>query len=341
MRKCLFYIITLILLASIILVLPGCGSIVSMEGVQLEQVEKASKEVPEEEKDIKNTPSGALSIGSYILFGQYQVEDEGLSPILWKIIENKSHYRGNTSPDVKHMTLLTDYLIDQRGYDAKEPESDLEFRATYGNNRYSYSNIRQWLNTDKKGDSWWQALHDTDSPPVNEGFETGKDTGYYDKDGFLNSFNSKELDMILDTTLECGININADGGGTETVTDKVFLLSTTEVGISEEEGKYYFEGNPFAIFDSFESRLAMVSPQCYENTNSPQIPTTAENSWEWWLRSPYSFGEYDVWIVDYQGKAIHRRAYIDSNGLRLAINIKYEGVNFSGEGTADNPYVIK
>ena len=341
MKKICFSLITLILLVSIFLILPGCGNIVSMEGVQLEQVKKASKEVPEEEKDIKNTPSGALPIGSYILFGQYQVEDEGFSPILWKVIENKSHYQGNTNPDVKHMTLLTNQIIDQRGYDAEEPESNLEFRAKYGNNRYSYSNIMQWLNTDKKGGSWWQATHDTDGPPVDEGFETRKSTGYDDKDGFLNSFNSNELNLILDTTLESGINVNADGGGTETVINKVFLLSLTEVGLSEEESKYYFEGNPFAIFDSDESRLSTITPQCYENTNSPQIPKTADTTWEWWLRSPYSFGEYDVWIVDYQGKAIHRRAYVDSYGLRLAINISYEGVSFSGKGTIDNPYVIK
>ena len=322
------------------LIFSGCEGAVSIEGSQLRKVEHATKEVLEEEKNIEFTPEGSLPIGSFVLFGKYQVESEEPVPILWKVIENKSHYKGNVNPDLKHLTLLTEYIIDMRGFDAAEPESDWEFRAKYGNNRYRFSNIRQWLNSDKKANDWWEPKHETDSPPLDENFESGRETGYEDKNGFLSNFSSAELDLILDTTLECGINENADGGGTEMLTDKFFLLSLTEIGLSEEESKYYFEGNPFAIFNSFDSRKALVSSACYKNTNSLRIPGTPEDYWDWWLRSPYSWGEYDVWYIDELGKAEHRRAYIDAQGLRPAVNIRYEGLSFSGSGTIDDPYVI-
>ncbi|MBM3708860.1 MAG: hypothetical protein FJW61_00355 [Actinobacteria bacterium] len=343
MKKVFFITIISISLALIIfsLVSSGCGKIISIEGVELRKVEKAKKEPLEEEKNIEFTPEGSLSIGSFVLFGKYQVESEDPIPILWRVIENKSHYRGNVNPDEKHMTLLAEYIIDLRGFDAEEPESEWEFRAKYGNNRYRFSTLRQWLNSSKKAYNWWEPQHETDAEPVDENFKSNRPTGYEDKDGFLNSFTPEELGLILDTNLECGINSNADGGGIEVVTDKIFLLSLTEVGLSEEESKNYFEGNPFVIFNSYESRLAIISLQCYENTESVQKSRTPEASYGWWLRSPYSWGEYDVWNVDNQGKAEHRRAHLDAFGVRPALNIKYEGLTFLGSGTIDDPYIIE
>lgn len=327
------------------LIFSGCGSLINMEGVELSQVEKVTRDTIEEEKDIKLTPEGSLAIGSFVRFGEYQVESEEPNPILWKVIENKSHYKGNVNPDDKHMTLLAENIIDLRGFDAKEPQSKLEFVAEYGNSRYIFSNLRQWFNSSKKANSWWEPQYEADAKPNDEGFESitakGYPTGYEDKDGFLNSFSPEELGLLLDTTLECGIN-KTDGGGTETVTDKVFLLSLTEVGLGEKEGKNYLEGNPFAIFNSPESRLAYLSTQCFKNTKSIQVPTdNTKQSWEWWLRSPYSWSEYDVWAADSKGGATNRRAYKGAFGLHPSLNIKYEGLTFSGSGTIDDPYVIK
>jgi len=332
-------LIALTIIIAMALIFSGCGGI-SVEGVELRKVQYETKEVLEGEENIEFNPEGSLPIGSFILFGTYQVESEDPSPILWRVIENKSHYTGSVDPDVKHMTILAEHIIDLRGFDAKEPESDWEFRAKYGNCSYKLSNIRQWLNSDKEANSWWEPQHETDAEPADENFESGRSTGYEDKNGFLSDFNSAELDLVLDTMLECGINKNADGGGTEIVTDKFFLLSLTEARVSEKESKNYFEGNPFVIFDSFKSREALLSPQCYENTNSLRIPRSLEANWDWWLRSPYSWGEYDGWLIDKQGKAEHRRVYIDANGLRPVANLKYEGLSFSGSGTIDDPYVI-
>jgi len=330
-------IFIMFVIAAIPLVFSGCGDAITID--ISEGPEYTPAEVIPEEADINITPQGAPPIGSYMQFGKYQVESENPAPIIWRVIENKSHYKEN-NPDAKHITLLSEYVIDTRGVDGAEPDSDVGFRAKYGNNRYVYSNIKQWLNSDKKADEWWEPQHDTDAPPIDENFESGKETGYNDKDGFLNSFSSDELSVVMDTKIVCGIDKSHDGGGTEISTDKFFLLSLTEVGLSDKESKYYFEGNPFTVFSDWDSRKATVAESYYENTNSLRIPSDLEQTWDWWLRSPYSWAEYDTWFIDENGTEQHRRAYIDYIGLRPAVNIKYEGLAFTGSGTIDDPLII-
>lgn len=317
----------------------GCENIVQWEGVYPEEVKEDTTKTIREDSDIEFTPEGTIPIGSYIIFGKYQVMSEGFNPILWRVIENKSHYEGNVNPRVKHMTLLSEYIIDIMGYDAKETGNKLGYRAEYGNNRYRFSNIKQWLNTSDKGGDWWKPSYEIDSEPTSEGFLSVGQTGYSEKDGFLNAFNKKELELILDTDLECGINKNIDGGGTEIVQDKVFLLSLNEIGLGNKE-KEYTESLSFVIFNTSDSRLAYLTKECYDNTVSKQKPRSFDKPWRYWLRSPYSWAEYDVWFIYESGQAEHRRAFIDSFGIRPAINIKYEGFIFSGNGTIDSPFVI-
>ena len=39
-------------------------------------------------------------------------------------------------------------------------------RLRYGSNRYKESAIRQWLNSDKAGGTWWQPQSEFDRPPT-------------------------------------------------------------------------------------------------------------------------------------------------------------------------------
>ena len=87
-----------------------------------------------------------LTVGSKIKFGTYKVEQSSIEPIIW-LIADKNHngYPANS------VTLLTEKIIDLRGFDAKEPSNSNTDRQKYGNNRYLHSNLRQWLN--KSGQS--------------------------------------------------------------------------------------------------------------------------------------------------------------------------------------------
>jgi len=101
--------------------------------------------------------SKSLKAGDYIQLGSYQVEGEGYNPILWVVIDSNGHYAEYVTPEVEHITLLSAYIIDLRGFDSIEPENTNELRRGYGNGRYITSNIRQWLNSSGDEDNWWIA----------------------------------------------------------------------------------------------------------------------------------------------------------------------------------------
>ena len=64
------------------------------------------------------------------------------SPIVW-IVADKNHagYPSNS------VTLVTNQIIKMLCFDATEPSNGNSDRRGYGNNRYIYSNLRQWLNS--------------------------------------------------------------------------------------------------------------------------------------------------------------------------------------------------
>lgn len=67
--------------------------------------------------------------------------------IVWKVIaKNHSGYPNGS------VTLMSSKGIASLPFDAKEPNNTDLYNRNYGNNRWKFSNIRQWLNSDKKGD---------------------------------------------------------------------------------------------------------------------------------------------------------------------------------------------
>src|SRR5690606_23277787 len=94
-------------------------------------------------------------------------------------------------------------------------------RSNYGNNRYLHSNIRQWLNKDTS--PWYQSQHSYDNPPNNANVWSNRNE-YDAEQGFLANFSNELKTKLLPTRLTV-VKPSTDGGGTEQVTDKVFLLS--------------------------------------------------------------------------------------------------------------------
>jgi len=294
------------------------------------------------------TAGYSLKLGDIVSMGSYQVESEGKSPILFMVIGNDNHYAGEVNPAVDHPTLLSKHIIDIRGFDAAEPGNANELREGYGNGRYKTSNIRQWLNSNGQAGAWWSAqnpgdgtpgTNNADALPADGGFPAFDGIGYEDKDGFLRSFSQDELGVILDTTLEVGKNSVTDGGGKETVTDKVFLLSLAEAGFTGKGGAT--EGSAFGFFTSDASRQATATEQCIENTNSPDKPSYGQ-AWNWWLRSPSTGFTASTFMVSSIGAALYSTAADMSEGsvgIRPALNIK-SALWFSGSGTESDPYVI-
>jgi hypothetical protein len=262
-----------------------------------------------------------LAIGSKIKFGQYQVETESKQPIIWQIAD-KNH---TGYPDGA-VTLITEKIIDLRGFDGKESGNADSNRASNGNNRYRTSNLRQWLNSGGLASSWFMTQNLTDgvanannhdASPTDGNMSTL--TGYDDKDGFLNCFNTQELAHILDTSLTVAKNTVTDGGSSESITDKIFLPSTTEVGLANENS--IAEGSKLTLFSDNASRLTYLTQQAFSNTRSSGKPSSVANPWNWWLRTPDSSNSGYVRSADTDGSLSYRSAYYGNLGVRPACNL--------------------
>jgi len=112
-------------------------------------------------------------------------------------------------------------------------------RCRYGSNNYLQSNIRQWLNSDRETFQW--------VPQTN--FDMPTLSGAYAGGGFLNVIDPELAEVIGAVDKQVGRNTVTDGGGQDTFSDKVFLLSQVEVyggtssaGVTDGEAPYaYYE----------------------------------------------------------------------------------------------------
>ena len=175
-------------------------------------------------------------------------------PIGWEIGDkNHAGYPANST------TLVAESIIKICCFDAMESDGILD-RERYGNNRYSLANIRQWLN--KSGTGWYQAQHSYDRPPSNSYVWNGHNA-YDAQSGFLTGFGAEMLTALLTTTLTVA-KPGTDGGGSETVQDKIFLLSMAEVGLGSENG--VAEGTKLAMFSDNASRQCKPTAQAVSNS---------------------------------------------------------------------------
>lgn len=272
-----------------------------------------------------------LPVGARVKFGRYQVETEEPQPITW-VIADKNH-AGYPSGAI---TLLTDEMIDLRAFDAKEAGNANGDRINYGNNRYIYANLLQWLNSSAASD-WYKSQQQYDAAPTNE--NTGNyGTGYEDHPGFLSYFTDEECSYILSTKYLVARNTVTDGGGGENTESKVFLLSRTEVGLGDEITNMP-EGNKLALFTDDASRVAKLTKQAYDNTLSTSKPSTQDSPWHWWLRTPGASSSYSVRRVNSSGALSYTNAYSGSGGLRPALNLTPD-ISISDTTDSDGCYLI-
>ena len=216
------------------------------------------------------------------------------------------------------MTLHTSEIIDLRCFDAKEPNNSNSDRQKYGNNLYSVSNIDQWLNKDAAGGAWYSAAHNADHSPDTAARTGNYNTQYVHRPGFLNGFTDDEKAAILSTTIRV-VKPSADGGSYEDIVRKVFLPSTTEVGLSNENN--IAEGAAWGYYTSNTARIGYVTQQCFNNTPSSSKPSSKTTAWYWWLRTPYYSYAYYARFVYSGGSLDYSSAYNGVTGVRPALNL--------------------
>ena len=260
-----------------------------------------------------------------------KVKDTGTtyygSPIIWQVADkNHSGYPANS------VTLIAANILKIAAFDAKESGNSDSNRRSYGNNRYALSNIRQWLN--KSGSPWYVAQHSADAAPSSGNVSYNP---YDGQSGFLTDFSAQMKAALLDTTLTVA-KATVDGGGSESVVDKVFLLSKQEVGLGSENS--IAEGSRLALFSSDNSsRLCKPTANAVSNSTYNNSSLSASQNWWWWLRSPYSSYSYYVRHVYTDGSSNYNDACSGYGGVRPALNLS-SGILVSDSADSDGAYTI-
>jgi hypothetical protein len=185
-------------------------------------------------------------------------------PIIWRIADR--NHKGFPADTV---SVLSDRTIGNITFGPANPLDKDRERRLYGVNRYKDSYVRAQINSDK----------------------------------FLASiFSPEELDAIIETEIKTR-QPDIDGGGIDTIFDRLFLLSASEVGHcdSDEEG---------TIIDLFK-----------DANNRCALDIDGDRDW-WWLRSAVVSNSYYVRNVSTDGSTYYNYAYSGSFGVRPACNLK-------------------
>ena len=269
---------------------------------------------------------GTLAVGAKIKDTTTKYYNQ---PIIWQIAaKNHSGYPANS------VTLIAEKILTLKCFDGKEPSNSDSNRKSYCNNRYIYANMRRWLNSQAAAGAWYAAQHSADTPPNS----TNASTNPYDTQaGFLNGFSSQFINALLTTTLKVARNTVTDGRGSETLTDKIFLASNTEVGLANENS--IVEGAKLALFSDNASRLAKPTAQAVSNSIYTNSSLNVNSPWYWWLRTPNASSSYNARRVDSAGTLSYGSAHYGYYGVRPLCNL-LSSILVSDTADADGCYTI-
>lgn len=275
---------------------------------------------------------GSLSVGAKIevpVLSAYQSRFG--SKIVFKIADkNHSGYPSNS------VTLITEKIIQNMASDAKEPSNSNSDRKNYGNNRHIYSNLLQWLNSNAAAGAWYSAKHSADQAPTTKNTHVTYNP-YTSWAGFLAMLDPKFVAELMETTLTV-VKSSTDGGSYETFKAKMFLASTTEVGLANENN--IAEGSLLALFSNDASRVAYPTAQCVNNADGyTNSGFATSKGWYWWLRTPHSSYANGVRYVNSDGSLDYYYACFGIYGVRPLCNLK-SSILVSDSPNSDGNYTV-
>lgn len=176
-----------------------------------------------------------------------------------------------------------------------------------GYNRWKYSAVRQFLNSDANAGNWWTQQHKWDVMPA---YATTKN-------GFLYGITAGVKEHLKETKVYTARNTVFNSGdtplgGMDETLDKVFLISLEQSWIEPQESG---EGT---YWEYYKNLLGTNTPVARSQTYPLLIKydlaakTTARGRW---MRSCYRGNAYNEWIVNSSGYVYNSNAY---NGYRVA-----------------------
>ncbi len=157
--------------------------------------------------------------------------------------------------------------------------------------------------------------------------------------GFLSNFEADFRKAILDAVIRVAKNTVTDGGGYEDITRKVFLLSNTEVGLSNENS--VAEGALWSYFSSAARRQCYPTAEAVSNSEFTNSSLNASSYWYWWLRTPNaSYANHARGVSTDGGRLSSDSAYGGDDGVRPALYL--ESGNLVSDSTdTDGAYILQ
>lgn len=200
------------------------------------------------------------TIGTFLSVGSEIVSLYDGNSVSWVVIGIDEDTPANSNY-THSLTLQTKDCILNTMIDAPEPSNPDTNRQNDGNNRYIHSAVRQWLNSSAASFAW-QSQHQYDAAPS---------TAPYTGAGFLHRLDPELVAVLGVASKKVARNTTVDGGGQDTFSDKVFLLSQLEVGLGTE-GTTAGEST-YSYYQDIEA--------------AGRIKHLGGTAQAWWLRSPY------------------------------------------------------
>ena len=207
---------------------------------------------------IESQKAWSMPIGSKIEFGKLNS-----IAIPWLIADKSG----------ANILMVSENLLLNLAFDAKEPASPDTSCMAYGSRRYATSNIRQWLNSEAAAGDWYVSQSMYDAPPA---AALVNNYPYADSAGFLNGFSVSEKSYLEKSEIKCYI-----GNTTETIQDKVFVPSAAEVGLDSSDNcaevtvlEIFKSNSPIGLIGNFtfsQNAQLLVGSAGRTKLRTPQI----------------------------------------------------------------------
>ncbi len=232
----------------------------------------------------------------YFSIGDQFVSEYDGGEIIWEVIG--IDVDTPTDSQFTHsMTIQTMNCLHSIQFDAKEPNNPDSDRKSYGNNRYIHSAVRQWLNSNQPA-FVWESQHSYDATPTDS-------LDLYNGAGFLYRLDPELVSVLGAVNKKVARNTKTDGGGQDSFSDKVFLLSQVEVGLGTEG----------------TTTGETVYPYYSGMGDAGRIKTSNGSSKSWRLRSPYVSASHSIRFVYTDGKLNFVHSYNSAGEVSPALVI--------------------
>ncbi|MDP4120168.1 MAG: DUF6273 domain-containing protein [Bacillota bacterium] len=227
--------------------------------------------------------SGTKPAGSWTTYPNYEYWD--YPEKLYALTTNSTFLSGKTyytydGTNYNAATVTVGSAVTANTYYEKNDAN----RATYGNNNWLQSNIRQWLNSSAV--NWFNAknIWDTHTSATNSGFLYGLDS---------------DFTAVLGNVKKYTALPSIDGGGFASSDELIFLPSVTEVYGGNNNG--IAEGNAYPYYAAMASSTTTNNVSKRIKYYSSIYSNGSAAASDCFLRSPAVSNSYNIEVVNHLG----------------------------------------